>query len=77
MSNVHQSYNLIPKNNLDKICIEGLKCIDSVVIFQNLLDSMKGFKLLEVNEVTILDHWVLLIDINLEEYFEETMSSWD
>jgi len=72
---IHQSYNLIPENNLDKTYIRGLKCIDSVAITQNLLDLIKGSKLLEANKVTKSDHRVLLIDINLEEYFKETMSS--
>ena len=48
-----------------------------MAISHNLLDFMEGSKLLEVNKVTISDHRALLIDINLEEYFKEIMSSWD
>ena len=77
MRDIHQSHNLILEKIIDKIHIRGSKYIDSAVMTQNLLDFVEGSKLLEANEVTISDHRALLIDINLEEYFEETMSSWD
>ena len=72
---VYQRYNLILEKNLDKIYIRGSKYIDSVAITQNLLDFVEESKLLEANEVTISDYRALLIDINLEEYFEEIISS--
>jgi len=34
-------------------------------------------KLLEASEIIIIDYRVILIDINFDSYFEETMSLWD
>ena len=76
MRDIYQSYNLIPKKSLDRTYIRGSKYIDSIAT-QNLLDFVERSKLLEANEVTIIDHRVFLIDINLEGYFEETLSGWE
>ena len=71
---IHQSYNLKPEKSLDGIYIGGSKYINSIVATQSLLDFIERSKLLEANEVTITDHRVFLIDINLEGYFKETLS---
>ena len=38
---------------------------------------VEGSKLCETNEILDTDHWGYVIDINLNDYFEEEFSTWD
>ena len=71
---IHQSYNLIADKELDCTYIGGSRCIDSIAGTQNILDFMEGSKLLEANEIIILDYRAFVIDINMESYFKERLS---
>jgi len=72
---IYQSYNFIPEKELDKTYIRDFKYINSIAVTQNLLDFVEGSALLEASEIIITDHRAILIDINLDSYFKETMSS--
>ena len=38
---------------------------------------MEGSRVFETNEMTIAEHRVCVVDINLEQYFQEEFSRWD
>ena len=37
---------------------------------------IEGCKLIEINEIVILDHCTYIVDVNLSNYFEEYFSQW-
>ena len=41
------------------------------------MDFIEKSILLETHDITCTDHRAFLININLESYFEDDMSSWD
>ena len=69
--------NQVAEDQLDVVQKRGSKCIDSIVITQSLLQFVEGCKLLEVNEIISTQYCFYLIDINLEEYFQEKFTSWN
>ena len=75
MRDIYQSYNLIADEELDSTYIRGSKSINSIVVTKNILDFIEGLKLLKANEIIITNYRALLIDINMEGYFKETLSS--
>ena len=59
---------------MDSIHINSSKCIDSIAIMVNLLDYIEGSILLESYELIPLDHHRYIIDLNLEDYFEDALT---
>ena len=53
------------------------KSIDSIAVLENLITHIKGYKLLETNEVISTDYRSFIIDINLEDYFTEQLTCLD
>ena len=65
---------MIAHKELDCTYIGGSRYTDSIEGTQNILDFVEGSKLLEANEITILDYHAFVININMESYFEEILS---
>ena len=55
----------------------GSKPIDTIAATEGAIEHVDGCKLLYHAEVVISDHRPHVIDVNLEEYFNECFSSWD
>ena len=51
--------------------------MNSVATTKGLIQFIKGFLLLEWNEVIITNYRSYIIDINLEEYFQDQFTKWD
>jgi len=51
--------------------------IDTIAVTPNIIECIKGYKLLEVNDIIITDYHTYLVDINFEKYFQAQLSSWD
>ena len=51
--------------------------IDTIAVSEGILEYIKGCKLLSYAEIVMLDHQSYVIDVNLEEYFEDNFSSWN
>ena len=52
----------------------GIKCTDTVVVRQNLLYFAERSILLETNKIILTNYRAFLIDMNLENYFEDELS---
>ena len=56
---------------LDKMNIKGLSPIDSITTLEGVIEYVEDCKFLNINEIVCSDYRAYLININLEEYFEE------
>ena len=74
---MHQIFDELDVKELDHTHSRGTKCIDSIAATPNIRKHMEGSRLFETNEMTITDHRVCVVDINLEQYFQEEFSGWD
>ena len=74
---MHSRINYAPLNKLDKTCICGSNAIDSVAVLEGLMDFIEGSLLVSDNEIVNTDNRVCVIDINLEDYFNEEFSYWN
>ena len=55
----------------------GSNPIDLIAVSEGLIDFVEGSKLIPHNEIVWSNHRAYIIDINLEDYFNKEMSSWD
>jgi hypothetical protein len=74
---VHSRINNINLKQLDKAYINRLKAIDSNAVSEGLMEFVEGLKLIHHNEIIFSDHRAYIVDINIEDYFNDQMSSWD
>ena len=51
-----------------------MQCIDSIVMIMNLMDFVKDSIMVETYEIIPSDHYSYIIDVNLEDYFKETLT---
>jgi len=77
IQDAHSLYNKIPLNDLDPTNIKGIKPIDSIAVTSGIMKFVEGVKLLDNNDVVISDHRAYVMDLNVEEYFQDQFSSWD
>ena len=63
---VYSEFNQIEISELDNTYREGTKYIDLIAISQGILNYIEGYRLFEVNKITITDHRVYVFDINLK-----------
>ena len=69
--------NSILINELDKTEVNSSKVIDTIIASCWEIEYVKGYTLLEYNEIVLSDYRSCLIDVNLEGYFDEQFSLWD
>ena len=62
---------------MDHIHVRGQKGIDSIDVTPNLRNHIEGSKLFETDEIVNTNHQQYVVNINLEEFFQEEFSGWD
>jgi len=77
VQDIHSKINKIPLNQLDKTNVNGSLPIDSIAASQGIYEYIEGCRLVENNEIVHTDHRGYLVDVNLEEYFNDELSSWN
>ena len=77
VSDIHSRINNIEFENMSTTNKNGSKPIDTIAATEGIMEHVDGCKLLSHAEVVISDHRPCVIDVNLEEYFNECFSSWD
>ena len=60
---------------MDKMHVNRLKVIDSVAASSRVLECIEGCKLLEYDKVIDLDYQPCVIDVALEDCFNETLDN--
>ena len=77
VEDVYSRINNIWISELDKTYVHRSSSIDSIVVSKGLMKFVKGSKLITYNEILWSGYRTFIIDINLEDYFNDKMSSWD
>ena len=68
---MYYKYNKVLYNRTELTQKRGSKCIDSIAVTESLFNFVEGYQLLEVNKVLDIDHRSYIVNLNLEEYFQE------
>ena len=55
----------------------GSKPIDTIAVSYGISEYIEGSKLIECNDIIFTNHRSYIIDINIEDYFNDQLSSWD
>ena len=58
----------------DKTFEFGPKCIDVVLVSEEVLEIIEGIALIEWNEIVDSDYRGYLLDLDLEEYFNDELN---
>jgi len=74
---VHAEINNIRMDLFDKTYKNGSKPIDSIAASCGIMDFIEGCELLNYNEFIDTDHRAYVIDVNIDEYFNEEFNEWD
>ena len=77
IQDVHQIYNYINIKQLDNTHQNRSKAIDSIAISDNLIEILEGSRLCKVDEILRIDHRRHVIDLNLDQFFEEKTKQWN
>ena len=77
IADVHQSYHKLNLNQMDHTEVRGSKLIDTIAASHGIMEYVEGSILLEYNELIFTDHRAYIVDLNLEDYFEDQLSKWD
>jgi len=77
VEDVHSRINNIPLDKMDKTFVNGSNLIDTFAVSEGLIEYVEGVKLIPHNEIVNSDHRVYIVDINIEEYFEDEFSHWN
>ena len=77
LSDVHIRINKIEFENMSSTNKNGSKPIDTIAATEGIIEHVEGCKLLSHAEVVMSDHRSCVIDVNLDEHYEECFSSWD
>ena len=74
---IHPIINNVQINQIGKTYIHGSNPIDSLATSQGIIDYIDRCKLLSNNDIIELDHYSYIIDVALEDYFDDELSEWD
>jgi hypothetical protein len=74
---IHREVNDFKSSARDKTYNKGSNQIDAVLASEEVLNQVRGSRLVDFNEVVISDYRGFLIDIDFEQYFEITVSVYD
>jgi len=75
--NIHQIANNVELEQMCKTYVHGSSPIDAIYASNGIMEYVDGCKILDNNEIVEADHRGYLIDIALEEYFEDEFREWD
>ena len=73
----HQWCKQINWNSIDHTDVRGFKPIGTIALSHGMLEHIDRCRLLECNDIMLTYHRSCLIDLNLEDYFQDQMISWD
>ena len=62
---------------MDHAEVRGSKPIDTITASYRIIEYVEGSQLLKYGEIIFTDHQAYIININLEDYFIDQLSSWD
>ena len=68
---------MIRLDEIDNTHWKRLKCINTVVVLENIIRFVEGSKLCETYEILDTNYCGYVIDINLNDYFDKEFSNWD
>jgi hypothetical protein len=74
---IHTIVNQVPIPSMGKTHKHGSKPIDSLAATKGIIDFIDGCKVLEYNDIVETDHRSYVIELALEDYFNEELSEWD
>jgi len=74
---IHREVNDFESSVRDKTYNKGSNQIDAVLASEEVLNQVRGSRLVDFNKVVISNHRGFLIDIDFEQYFEMTVSVYD
>ena len=74
---MHQIVNNIELDQMCKTCIDGSRPIDAVHASNGIMEYAEWCKILSNNAILESDHRSYLVDIALDEYFEDEFGEWD
>jgi len=77
VEDAHSRINNIALEEMDRTCINGNNPIDTFAVSEGLIEYVEGVKLVPHNEIVNSDHRAYIVDINIEEYFEDEFSYWN
>jgi len=75
VKDAHSIHNNVSITQLDKTHIRGSSPIDSIALSSRIMDYVEGVQLMNQNDFVMSDHRSYLLDLNVEEYFEDHLSS--
>lgn len=78
-NSLKDTHSMINSNSqhTDYTQLRGSKCINSIAMSTSLLDYIIGDIMIETNKITTSDHQGYIIDLNLEEYFQQNTNRFD
>ena len=59
---------------MDNTHKEGLSVINTIAASPNVMECIKGCRLMETTDIMLSDHYSYLIDFNIKRYFGEQLS---
>ena len=68
---IHQYWNNIPLEELDKIYIDRSISNDLIAGIPRVLECIEGCKLVEHSNIVYSDHQGYIVNMNFEDYFKE------
>jgi len=78
VKDIHKTMNVINNNEtLDSTYKHGSKQIDSIAATNGIMNYIEGCRLMNYNEIVESDHRAFMIDVDIEEYFNDEFSGWD
>lgn len=77
VQDAHSYHNGIGLSQLDRTYIRGSAPIDSIALSNGIMEYVEGVKLFHQNEFVITDHRSYVIDINIQDYFDDEFSMWN
>ena len=76
----HNTYQIVNNIEFNQMCethVHGSSPINAAHASSRILEHVNGYKMLTNNEIVESDHKGYLIDIPLDDYFEEEFREWD
>jgi len=77
VKDIHSTTNNIEITQMDNTNVNGSHPIDSIAATREISDYIEGCQMVDNNDIIYTDHRGYLVDINLEDYFNDQLSYWN
>ena len=77
VKDMHSTINHIEISQMDNTNVKGSYPIDSIAASSEISEYIEGCQMVDHNEIIYIDHRGYMVDINLEDYFNDQMSYWN